>query len=267
MSSKRPNIGVTGPDEGGRAAWWFTRFAVFIQGGRPIHIRPKDGIPDANIHGLIIGGGADISPSRYGSDEMKDLFSEDQEVSGLRQFFIRLATVLFFPFIYLIRKLFSTRSAGMDKKRDELEFSILNEALEKGIPVLGICRGAQLINIHFGGTLHRDIANFYTEQPQVNTVWPKKKVRLNAESTLYQVLGHQHVWVNALHNQAVDVLGNDLEIVAREENDVVQAIEHRSRKFVVGVQWHPEYMPQIPPQRRIFKSLVEEAREFINGKE
>ncbi len=56
MSNKRPNIGVTGPDEGGRAAWWFTRFAVFIHGGRAIHIRPKDGVPDTNIHGLIIGG-------------------------------------------------------------------------------------------------------------------------------------------------------------------------------------------------------------------
>lgn len=264
MSRKKPNIGVTGPDEGGVAAWWFTRFAVFIQGGRAIRIRPKDGLPDVEIQGLIIGGGADISPSRYG-DDVKDLFSEDQEVKGLRQFFIRLATILFSPFIYFIRKMFSTQSAGMDKARDELEFTLLKQALERGVPVLGICRGAQLINIHFGGTLHRDIANFYTEQPQVNSVWPKKKVQLNEESTLYRIMDYRYVWVNALHNQAVDVLGDDLEIVAREGSGVVQAIEHKVRDFIVGVQWHPEYMPQIPPQRRIFKSLVDEAREFVSS--
>lgn len=267
MSRNRPNIGVTGPDEGGRAAWWFTWFAVFIHGGRAIHIRPEDGIPDADIHGLIIGGGADINPTYYGSEEVRDLLSEDQEVSGIRQFFIYLATIFFFPIIYLIRKLFSTSSAGIDKERDELEFTVLEEALSKGIPVLGICRGAQLINIHLGGTLHGDISNYYTERPQVKTVWPKKKVQLAKESTLHRILGHQYVWINALHNQAVDTLGNDLEIVAREDNGVVQAIEHKSRKFVLGVQWHPEYMPQIPPQRRIFKTLVEEAREFVDKRE
>ncbi|SHG47223.1 putative glutamine amidotransferase [Fodinibius roseus] len=262
--SKRPNIGVTGPDKGGQAAWWFTWFAIFIHGGRAIRIRPQEGIPDDDIHGLVIGGGADINPTYYRSDEVKDLLSEDQDVSGLRQFFIYLATIFFFPFIYLIRKMFSTSASGVDKERDELEFTILKQALDKGIPILGICRGAQLINIHLGGTLHGDISNYYTEQPQVKTVWPKKKVRLAAESILHRILGHQFVWVNALHNQAVDTLGSDLKIVAREENGVVQAVEHESRDFVLGVQWHPEYMPQIPPQRRIFQKLVGEARIFLS---
>lgn len=267
MNSNRPNIGVTGPDEGGRAAWWFTWFAVFIHGGRAIHIRPKDGIPEKDIHGLVIGGGADINPQYYSGTEVEDLLSEDEKISNIRQFFIRLATIFFFPFIYLIRQLFSTNTAGIDKERDELEFRVLEEALDKGIPILGICRGAQLINIHFEGTLHSDISNYYTERPQVNSVWPKKKVRLAVESTLHEIIGHQYIWVNALHNQAVDTLGNGLSIVAREKNGVVQAIEHNNRDFVVGVQWHPEYMPQIPPQRRIFKKLVGEAHYFANKRE
>lgn len=267
MSNKRPNIGVTGPDEGGRAAWWFTRFAIFLHGGRAIFIHPEDGIPDVDLHGLVIGGGADINPQWYGSsDEMKELLSEDEEVRGLRQFFIRLATIFFFPIIYLIRKMFSTTQHGIDKERDDLEFTILEEALNKGIPVLGICRGAQLINIHFGGTLHGDISTFYTEHPQVNSVWPKKKIQLAEGSILHRILRYRHVWVNALHNQAVDDLGDNLEIVAKEESGVVQAIEHKSRDFVLGVQWHPEYMPQIQPQRRIFKSLVEQAKKRMDGR-
>ncbi len=264
--SKRPNIGVTGPDKGGRAAWWFSWFAVTIQGGRPIHIRPKEGIPEADIHGLIIGGGADINPQRYGGSEVRDLFSEDQKVRGIRQFFVRIATILFFPFIYLIRKLFSTSSAGIDNARDELEFELIKRAVDKGIPILGICRGAQLLNIHFGGTLHQDIKNYYTEVPRVNSVWPKKKVQIKKQSRLFNILNFQKVWVNAMHHQAVDNLGKQLTVVAREENGIVQAVEHKERDFILGVQWHPEYMPQIPPQRRIFKALVEHARNFKNDK-
>lgn len=266
MSKKRPNIGVTGPDKGGTAAWWFTKFALFLQGARAIRIRPKTGIPDVDIHGLIIGGGADINPKRYGASEIEDLLSEDEEVSGIKQFFIRLATIFYFPFIYLIRKAFSTTSAGIDHKRDELEFKMLANALEKGLPVLGICRGAQLVNIHLGGTLHSDISNYYSEVPQVKSVWPKKKVRVDRESKLYRALQYQSVWVNALHDQAIDKLGEGLKVAAREENGIVQAIEDEDDEFILGVQWHPEYMPQIPIQRRIFKLVVDRAGKSMMGK-
>jgi len=266
MSRERPNIGITGPDKGGTAAWWFTWFAVAIHGGRPIHIQPKEGIPEADIHGLIIGGGADINPRRYGGSEIEDLFAKDEKISGLRQFFLRLATILFFPVIYLIRKLFSTSAAGIDNARDELEFNLLHRAIEKGIPILGICRGAQLINIHFGGTLHQDIENYYTEVPKVNSVWPKKKVQIDPESTLFEILDFDTVWVNAMHHQAVDELGEDIIITAREETGIVQAIEHTERSFVIGVQWHPEYLPQIPSQRKLFESLVERAESVVMAK-
>lgn len=263
MNSKKPNIGVTGPDKGGRAAWWFSWFAIVIHGGNPIRIRPGEGIPEADIHGLVIGGGADINPERYGVYEIGDLFAEDQEVTGLREFVIRIMTVVFFPFIYLIRTLFSTSPDGIDNKRDELEFTLLEQAVEKGIPVLGICRGAQLLNIYFGGTLYRDIDNYYTEIPRVNSVWPKKKISIDENSLLFEILDFRHVWVNAMHHQAVDELGEELKVAAREENGIVQAIEHSQKDFVVGVQWHPEYMPQIPPQRRIFEAVVEKAKAYL----
>lgn len=264
MKNKKPNIGVTGPDSGGTAAWWFSWFAIVIQGGRPVRIRPEDGIPEIDIHGLIIGGGADINPKRYGRSEVRDLFAKDQEVRGVRQFFIRLMTIVFFPFIYLIRKLFSTSATGIDNARDELEFNLIKRAVNKGIPILGICRGAQLLNIHFGGTLHQDIGNYYNEIPQVNSVWPKKKVQIKKQSYLFEILNFRNVWVNAMHRQAIDNLGNQLTIAAREENGIIQAVEHKEHDFILGVQWHPEYMPQVPPQRRIFKALVDRARSFIN---
>lgn len=260
-NNNRPNIGVTGPDEGGRAAWWFTWFSVFLQGGHAIRIHPQKGIPDADIHGLIIGGGADVNPKRYGADHIRNLFTKDEKVSGVRQFFIYVATVLFFPLIYFLRKVFSTTSSGIDNDRDELEFALIKQAIDKNIPILGICRGAQLLNIHLGGTLHQDIANYYTEVPKIHSVWPKKKVQIDEESKLFEMVQFRSIWVNALHRQAVDELGEKLRVVAQEENGIVQAIEHDDRNFILGVQWHPEYMPQIPPQRRIFKSLVDEAQE------
>lgn len=263
---ERPNIGVTGPDKGGTAAWWFTRFALFVHGARAIRIRPKDGIPEADIHGLIIGGGADINPVRYGGSEIQELLSKEQKISGVRQFFLRLATIFFSPFIYLIRKLFSTSAMGIDNERDELEFGLLARALDKRIPVLGICRGAQLLNIHFGGTLHRDISNYYSEVPRVSSVWPKKKVQVEEASKLFEVLEHRRVWVNALHNQAVDEIGEQLKVVAREESGIIQAIEHEGDRFVLGVQWHPEYLPQIPLQRQIFKTLVDRSKQLADNK-
>ncbi len=265
MTEYRPNIGVTGPDRGGRAAWWFTWFAVFLHGGRAIRIQPKKGLPDKDIHGLIIGGGADINPQRYGAEEIRDLFSKDEKASSWRKFFTYLLTVLFFPFIYLIRKIFSAPSEDVDNNRDELEFELIKQAVDNNIPILGICRGAQLLNIHFGGTLHQDISSYYTEVPGVHSVWPKKRVAVDENSMLYEILTYQKVWVNALHHQAVDELGKQLAIVAREDNGIVQAIEHPNREFILGVQWHPEYMPQIPAQRRIFKQLVAKAKQTMKN--
>ena len=267
MSNNRPNIGVTGPDKGGTAAWLFTKFAIFLQGGKAIHIQPKTGIPDESIHALILGGGADINPERYSEENIDKYPHSNRSISGFRQFFIGLINILFFPVVYLIRKLFSTKMYKIDDRRDELEFDLLQRALKKGIPILGICRGAQLINIFFGGTLYNDIGAFYREIPRIHSVWPKKKIYVDQSSNLYKILDYRRGWVNGLHHQAVNSLGGDLKVVAREDNGIIQAIEHQYSNFILGVQWHPEYMPQIPPQRRIFEVLVEEAENFANDEE
>lgn len=257
MSKGRPHIGVTGPDAGGTAAWWFTKWAVFLQGGKAVRIQPGNDEPKEELHGLIIGGGADINPRYYGGEESPK--NTPPKKKGFRNVIYTLLNILFFPLIYVIRTLFATPTPAGAKRRDEMEFALLQQAIDKGWPVLGICRGSQLINVHFGGTLHNDIANFYTEVPYMHTIWPKKKVSLAEGTTLSKILSFEQIWVNAMHHQAVDKRGDNICVAAKESNGIIQAIEHQGMPFMIGVQWHPEYLPQIPGQRRIFRALVDQA--------
>jgi putative glutamine amidotransferase len=255
MKHSKPNIGVTGPDRGGLAAWFFTRLAVAMQGGRAVRITPGKPNPEMPIHGLILGGGADISPSRY-AKERASIFSDSPKLANRQSMMVRLFSYLFYPVLFLFRKLFSTSSHTVDEKRDEMEFDLLEKAMQNDIPVLGICRGEQLINVHLGGALHQNLKRFYSEVPALHTIWPAKKVTVETGTRLNEILNVRTAYVNALHYQAVDSLGKGLQVAAREESGVIQAIEHCDHFFVLGVQWHPEFMPQVLNQRQIFKSLV-----------
>ncbi|MCW9708338.1 gamma-glutamyl-gamma-aminobutyrate hydrolase family protein [Fodinibius salsisoli] len=257
MSEPKPNIGVTGPDRGGTAAWLFTKWAVFLHGGKAIRIQPGNEKPEVELHGLILGGGADISPRFYGGEGAASVGLKGQDRS--RGFFRMILNILFLPIIFLVRAIFSTKSPKKSKDRDQMELKLLRKALENKWPVLGICRGAQLINIHFGGTLHNDITDFYTETPYIYSVWPRKKIAITDGSLLSGILSFEQDWINALHHQAIDRCGEGIVIAAKEENGIIQAIEYDRKPFLIGVQWHPEYMPQIPAQRAIFKELVSQA--------
>lgn len=266
MSRSKPKIGITGPDKGGMSAWLFTSIAVWLQGGAPVRITPSKPRKEVLLDGLILGGGADIDPQRYGQKLLENLPGKNRpKPTGLRQWLLRILSFLFYPFLLLLRKLFSAKSATGNQKRDDMEFMLLEKAVEKGIPIMGICRGAQLINVYFGGTLHQDIDSFYREVPKVNTIWPEKKVDIKKSSKLYEALGVSGAWVNALHHQAVDQLGDSMQIVAREQTGIAQAIENPEHLFMVGVQWHPEYMPQIPEQRALFFRLVKAAADHKTG--
>ena len=137
--------------------------------------------------------------------------------------------------------------------------SLLAEAVNHRLPVLGVCRGQQLINVFFGGTLHRDLSTFYVEDPEVRTILPRMVVLVEAGARLARCLGCGPERVNALHRHAIDRLGDGLRVAARDRNGIVQAIEHATLPLLLGVQWHPEYLPQIPAQRAIFQALVNEA--------
>jgi putative glutamine amidotransferase len=255
MGRQKPLIGVTGPDRGGLAAWFFTRFALWRAGGRGIHITPSRPHDITGLDGLIIGGGADVDPSLYGEEREHFLDEIHQKNKPFTWYLTRL---IFFPLLFLIRKIFSTKSFfRMDRKRDELENGLISEAYRRRLPVLGICRGAQLINVFLGGSLHQNIVDFYIETPQVRTVLPKVNVIIEPGSKLAGILKSHECTVNALHRQAVDNLGSGLEVVAREANGITQGIEHRHYPYLIGVQWHPEYLPQQKEQLAIFLALVE----------
>jgi putative glutamine amidotransferase len=259
---RKPRIGVTGPDEGGLAAWWFSHLAVWRAGGRAVRITPRRECDIAMLDGLIIGGGADVDPTLYGQEKtsLEELKQEEEHNFGRW-----LLTVLLTPLIYVLRRILSTMTnrPGGDPDRDELETRLLRSALQQGLPVLGICRGAQLLNVVIGGSLHQDLSSFYVETPQAHTVWPYKRIKVEPDSRLAQILGCTACRVNSLHSQAVDDLAPDLTISARELTGVVQAIEHCRLPFAIGVQWHPEYLPQRREQQRIFEHLVAEAGEQL----
>lgn len=261
---RRPRIGITGPDEGGFPAWVAASSAVRAAGGRPMRITPRRGLPREPLDGLLLGGGADVAPDRYeapADETVAPKVEQELRHETARGKLRSLAGYAYAPAVYLFRRLLSVKLGGLDHARDELELALLAQADEDGAPVLGICRGAQLMNVFRGGTLHRDLSSFYAEAPNPWTVFPRKWITIDPASRLARALGVTRCRVNSLHRQAVDDLGGPLAAVAREDNGVVQAVEGEGASFFVGVQWHPEYLPQRPEQRCLFRAFVDEAEQ------
>lgn len=253
---QRPRIGITGPDRGGLAAWVFTAAGVLRAGGWPVRIRPSAPY-EGPLEGVIIGGGADVSPLLYadGPDEDAPLDEAGADIGE------RAAAVA----VGLVRRALSLSFADRltaprtDEARDALETEWIRRAFAEEIPLVGICRGMQLANVVRGGDLIQDVRPLYTEHAYVRSVWPRKRVSVKPSSLLSHTIRKESCRVNALHRQAVGRLGDGFEAVAWEPSGVVQAIEHGEHRFALGLQWHPELLPQLPAQRRLFASLVREA--------
>lgn len=251
ISRRRPLIVVSGPERGGWLAWLFTRLAVSRAGGRARRVTAAMPGRPAEFDGLIIGGGADVDPGLY--DEALAWPHPQRERSLLRW----LLAVAVYPLLFLARWLFSTkRYSGIDRARDTLEYELLARAIEQNRPVLGICRGAQLLNVYLRGSLHQNISGFYTESAPSWSILPRKTIDIETDSRLYAILQTGRCRVNALHNQSIKTLGQDLRVSARETNGIIQAIETNRGSYVIGVQWHPEYLPHHARQQRLFRELV-----------
>lgn len=262
-NNKKPRIGVTGPDKGGNAAWIFTGFSIFLAGGIPVRIRPSNPKPIDKLQGLVIGGGADIDPEAYENDNFFDSYLKETLQNKRRSIRSKIKSFiqfLIYPIIFIIRKILSRKGKFLDKERDILEFSLVNQAVNRGLPLLGICRGAQLLNIYFKGDLYDDISSFYQEEPNRESIFPVKKVFLKSRSKLARLIGVDELYVNALHHQAVNKIGEGIEVVAQEPNGVVQAIESSQHNFIIGVQWHPEYLITRSSHRKIFQGLIRKAK-------
>lgn len=253
--SNPPVIFVTGPKKGGLFAWAMTWMALKRAGAKPIRITDDSDIDLNRLEGLVLGGGSDIFPENYGEELLTMKASATEKSFEARLW----GTILF-----LLRLLFSIKTARLKKDvlRDQMEKNLCLYAFENQLPILGICRGAQLINVALGGTLHQNIRVFYTETPHIMSILPRKQIYLTENSRLRKIFNVDKCWVNSLHNQSVKKLGSDLVITALENNQIVQAIEHTNHPFMIGVQWHPEYLPHIKLQQGLFKSLVEASKKL-----
>jgi putative glutamine amidotransferase len=250
---RSPLIGVSGPERGGTPAWLFTRLALRRAGARVVRITPNRPFDPERLDGVVLGGGADITPDL---DEVAEPAPPPSRLPWRR----RALDLLIAPPLLLFRYLGATRNHAIDPARDRLEGRLIRHARAAGLPVLGICRGAQLMSVAEGGTLAHNLHTMYTERPQLYTALPRREVRVEPGSHLERILDRRAVLVNSLHFHAVDRPGDGMRVVAREPSGVIQAIEHTERPFWIGVQWHPEYLPQQPIHHRLFEALVEAAR-------
>ncbi|RKS09693.1 putative glutamine amidotransferase [Nocardiopsis sp. Huas11] len=196
--------------------------AVAAAGAVPVLLPPVEGVAGAveRLDGLVLAGGGDLDPGLYGAEAEE-------------------------------------HTAGVQAARDGAECALLAAALERGIPVLGVCRGMQLLNVARGGTLvqHLPARVGHEGHRRRPGVFDEHAVSVAEGSLTAAVLGRTRVDAPSYHHQAVDVLGEGVVATAWAEDGTVEALEYTGVPDVLGVQWHPE-MGRDPA---LFDWLVERA--------
>lgn len=159
----------------------------------------------------------------------------------------------------------ATIGENASAERDSAEIALLRAAVTLDLPVLAICRGLQLLNVAYGGTLHGDISGCSAYHPAVPSELDealafRHPVAVTPATLTEHVLGAPDVAVNSLHHQAVDRIGHGLTVTGRTPDGHVEAVELPAASWCLGVQWHPELMPDDAASLRIFTEFVRAAR-------
>src|SRR3954470_15562111 len=218
----KPRIGLTlsTPNELNGPSHGRYRDALEAAGAEVVELHPGDAVPD-DLDGLLLSGGGDIAPDRYGAAD--------------------------------------EASEGVDPARDELEMSAARFAIDRDLPVLGVCRGFQLLNVVRGGSLIQHVEH---HNPAERSGLIAHQIRPTDGSLLAHATGGQPQTVNSRHHQAVtqDRLGQGL-VATVEVDGLVEAFEATDRRWLVGVQWHPERKWEVSTEAsRIFDALVAACR-------
>lgn len=177
--------------------------------------------------GLVLPGGEDVDPAFFGERPIPEL-------------------------------------GQVNPARDVMEFAALDVALERRIPILAICRGCQVLNVHMGGTLYQDLG---TQRPgalrhRQSEPWYARShhVELESDSRLCSLLREPQLSINSFHHQGIKDLGRDLRVVGHADDGLIEAVEHEDReRWVIGVQWHPErheaHTPDEDPDRKLLAAF------------
>ncbi|HSN94438.1 MAG TPA: gamma-glutamyl-gamma-aminobutyrate hydrolase family protein [Anaerolineaceae bacterium] len=208
--------------------------AIIRAGGLPLVVAPDLSTEDLPAliglcDGFLLCGGGDVEPSRYGTASCG-------------------------------------RLSGVDQPRDQFEIDLIQALMPANKPMLAICRGVQVLNVALGGTLICDIA---TDLPRAakHDYFPGYKrdlvvheVDIQPKTLLAKALGATKTGTNSIHHQALDKLGEGLLVSARAADGLIEGVEMPSKHFVLGVQWHPECMPESPQMRQLFGAFIAACR-------
>jgi gamma-glutamyl-gamma-aminobutyrate hydrolase PuuD len=212
----RPLIGISANMVRAKWAVWDRLATLMAQtyvdlmaaaGCTPVLLPPQTGIEQAvhRLDGLLLPGGGDLDPALYGAPQHPE-------------------------------------TGRLNPRRDAAELALAKAAVRTGLPVLGICRGLQVLNVALGGTLHQhlpDITRDKGHEPEPG-VFGRQKVRLEPGSRIAKIMGGDTATVPCHHHQAIDRVGAGLTVTARSEDDVIEAAEIADHPFAVAVQWHAE---------------------------
>ena len=231
----RPLVGITTYVTSARWSFWELEAALipadYVRaieraGARPLLVPPTrervDETLDA-LDGIVFTGGSDLDPETYGAEPHPETF-------------------------------------GVHRERDDAELALLRGALARDMPLLGICRGIQVLNVGLGGDLHQHLPEVVGHEGHKNDPpgeFVEHDVAIEPETRLAQVLG-ERTTVKSHHHQGLARVGDGLVTAAHAEDGAVEAVEAPGRRFAVGVLWHPE----AGEDAALFEAFVEEARRY-----